>query len=159
MMRKASLFAVALSAAGVLAACSESSSDGALMEALGEQQDVAEEEGSVIIDFGEVYPDHDEFIVVCQEAFLGMALEHAGLPVDSVEPFAESESAVLAYNSGEPDNVVADVIDKSDVTLCDGAQDSAVPLIQNQQPFSYSELHATDRGASWLRTGTDPSLY
>ena len=159
MMRKAILFAVALSAAGVLAACSGTSGDSALMEALSKQQDVAEEEGSVIIDFGEVYPDHDEFIVVCQETFLGMALEHAGLPTDSVEPLEESESAVLAYNAGDSENVVVDVIDEGEVTLCDGAQDSAVPLTQNQQPFSYSELHATDTGASWLRTGTDPSLY
>ena len=93
------------------------------------------------------------------EAFLGMALEHAGLPAGSVEPLTESESAVLAYNAGDSENVVVDVIDKGEVTLCDGAQDSTVPLMQNQQPFSYSELHATDTGASWLRTGTDLSLY
>lgn len=157
---KKSIFVTGLLVATVtLQGCSDTSSSSPLLAALAEQQDSAEGKGSVIIDFGDVYADYDEFIIVCQEDFREMALQHAGLADDSIDPLGDSESAVVAYSSGNDSEVFTDVVDQSDVTLCEGVQSSAIPITQNQQPFSYSDEDRSEAGSPWLRQGTDAALY
>lgn len=158
-MKTMRLIAGMLASVLALQACSDSSSTSPLLKELAAQQDAAVEDGSIFVDFGEIYADHDKYIVVCQEAFREMALDHVGLPDDSVEPLDDSESAVVAYSPGDDGKILADVIDRSDVTLCQGVQRSAIPITQNQQPFTYSEEFRSESGSPWLRTGTDAALY
>lgn len=157
-MKKLPLIAGLLVGALALQGCSESANASPLIGALAEQQDAAKEEGSVLIDFGDVYADYDKYIIVCQEAFREMALEHAGLADEAIKPLGDTESTVVAYTPGD-DAVLADVVDQSEVTLCDGVQTSAIPITQDQQPFSYSEELRSEAGAPWLRTGTEEALY
>lgn len=158
-MKKAPLLTGLLACTLALQACSDASSVSPLLAALEENQAEAESSDRVFIDYNELYPDQDKFIIVCQGAFREMALEHAGLADDAIEPLSETEGAVVAYSSGDSDNVFADVIDLSDVTLCEGVQKSAIPITQNMQPFAYSEEFTSETGAPWRRTGGEEALY
>lgn len=158
-MKKMSLITGLLTCALALQACSDSSATSPLLEALEDHRGEATESDRIFLDFKEVYPDYDEFIIVCQDAFREMALEHAGLPEDSVDQLGETESAILAYSSNDQSDVFADVVDNTDVTLCEGVHDSAVPITQNLQPFSYSEEFRSPAGSPWLRQGLDEALY
>lgn len=107
-MRKTPLIAGLLISVLALQASSDSADGSPLLEALAGQQDSAEEEGSVIIDFGEVYAGYEEYMIVCQEAFRETALKHAGLADDAVEPLGDTESAVVAYSPEHNSNVLTE---------------------------------------------------